>query len=81
MADNDDPDSQALTNGDITRYRALVARICYLSQDRPDLNFASVQVCCAMAKPTTRYGARQENWAVPRWETEGKALVPLAAEW
>ena len=54
IADDDDPDSQALTNGDITRYRALVARISYLSQDRPDLKFASMQVCCAMAKPTMR---------------------------
>ena len=54
MADNDDPDSQAVTNGDITRYRALVTRISCLSQDRPDLKFASMQVCCAMAKPTMR---------------------------
>ena len=54
-ADDDDPDSQALTNGDITRYRVLVARASYLSQDRPDLKFASsMQVCCAMAKPTMR---------------------------
>ena len=48
MADDDADDSQALTGGDITRYRALVARISYLSQDRPDLKFASMQVCCAM---------------------------------
>ena len=54
MVDDNDPDSQALTNGDITRYRALVARISYLSQGRPDLKFASMQVCCAMAKPTMR---------------------------
>ena len=44
----------ALTGGDITRYRALVARISYLSQDRPDLKFASTRVCCAMAKPSMR---------------------------
>ena len=54
MADDDDNDSQALTGGDITRYGALVARISYLSQDRPDLKFASMQVCCAMAKPSVR---------------------------
>ena len=45
MAGDDDPDSQELTNGDITRNRALVARIIYLLQDRPDLKFASMQVC------------------------------------
>ena len=35
-------DSQALTGGDITRYKALGARISYLSQDRPDLKLASI---------------------------------------
>ena len=30
MADDDANDRQALTGGDITRYRALVARISYL---------------------------------------------------
>ena len=54
MADDDANDSQALTGGDITRYRARVARISYLSQDRPDLKFESMRVCCAMAKPSTR---------------------------
>ena len=42
---------QALTGGDITKYTALAARNSYLSQDRPDLKFASVQVFCAMANP------------------------------
>ena len=54
MADDDAIDSQALTGGDITRYRALVARISYLSQDRPDLKFASMRACCAMANPSMR---------------------------
>ena len=52
MADDDAMVSQALTGGAITRYRALVARISYLSQDIPDLQFASMRVCCAMAKPS-----------------------------
>ena len=38
---DDANDSQALTGGDITKYNALEARISYLSQDRPDLKFAS----------------------------------------
>ena len=54
MADDDANDSQGLTGGDITRYRALVARISCLSQDRPDLKFASMEVCCAMAQPSVR---------------------------
>ena len=43
MADDDANDSLALQGGDITRYRALVARISYLSQDLPNLKFASMQ--------------------------------------
>ena len=45
MSNDDANDSQALTCADITRYRALVARISYLSQDRPDLKFASMRRC------------------------------------
>ena len=54
VVEDDDPDNQALTNCDTTRYRAFVARISYLSQDRPDLQIALMQVCFATAKPTTR---------------------------
>ena len=50
MAGDDANDSQALTGGGITWYRALVARISCLSQDRPDLKFASTPVCCTVAK-------------------------------
>ena len=39
-------DSQALTGGDITNCKALVARVSYLSQDRPGLKFASMQASC-----------------------------------
>ena len=52
MVDDNAIDSQALTGGNVTRYRALVARISYLSQDRPDLKLAAAQVCCAMANPS-----------------------------
>ena len=54
MAGDDANDSQALTGGDITKYRSFAVRISWLSQDRPDLKFASMQVCCAMAKPPVR---------------------------
>ena len=47
-AERDDAnDSQALTS---VTSRSLFARISYLSQDRPDLKFATRKVCCAMAK-------------------------------
>ena len=60
-------DSQAIT-GDITKYRALVTRIS-LSQDRPDLKFASIQVCYAMASPSVLTWSEQRRfWEILRWE-------------
>ena len=80
--DDDAIDSQALTGGDVTRYRALLARISYMSQDRPDLKFAAMQVCCTMANPTVRDSKRVKRIGkIPRWQTESKVLVPLAAKW
>ena len=92
MADDDTPDSLALTNGDFIRYRALVARIIYLSQDRPDLKFASMQVCCAIAKPTMRDMERVKRigrylvgkprarcWF--RWQQSGELETYLDAVW
>ena len=81
VADDEENDSQTLTCGDITRYRALVARISYLSQDRPDLKFATMQVCCAMATNSARHRTRQEDRTILRCDAEGKVLVRLAAEW
>ena len=92
MEDDDDNDSHALAGGDISRYRALVARISYLSQDRPDLKFASMQVCCAMVKPSARgmervkrigrYVAgkpRAKCWL--RWQQSGELDVYTDADW
>ena len=61
--------TEALTGGDITRYRALVARISYLSQDRPDLKFASMKVCCAMAKPSWSVSRGSENTSLGNRES------------
>ena len=92
MADDDAIDSQALTGGDVTRYKALVARIRYLSQDRPGLKFASIRVCCAMAKPSVRDLAcvksigrylvckpRAKCWF--RWQQSGDLEACSDADW
>ena len=87
MTDDDANDSQALTGGDITRYRAFVARISYLSQDRLDLKFASMQVCCAMTekkgvKRIGRYFAgepRAKCWF--RWQQSGELEACSDADW
>ena len=92
MVDDDAIDSQALRGGDVTRYRALVARIRNLSQDRPDFKFAAVQVCCAMANPTVRDSERVKRigrflagrprakcWF--RWQQSGELEAYLDADW
>ena len=92
MADGDATDSQTLTGGDITRYRALVARISYLSQDRPDLKFSSMRVCSAVAKPSMRDMAcvkrigryfvgkpRAKCWF--RWQQSGDLEAHSDADW
>ena len=61
--------SQVVT--DITRYRALVARISCLSQDRSDLKFASMRVCRTVG---AGHGMRQENWQVPRRQAKSEVL-------
>ena len=43
---HDANDSQAPTGGDIRNYTVFVARINYLSQYRPDLKFAAMQMLC-----------------------------------
>ena len=92
MVDDDAIDSQALTGGDVTRYRALVTRISYLSQDRPDLEFAAMQVCCAMANPTVRDSERVKRIGTflagrPRakcrfrWQQSGELEAYSDADW
>ena len=92
MVDDDAIDSQALTGGDVTRYRALVTRISYLSQDRPDLKFAAMQVCCAMANPTVRdlervkrigryFAGRPRAKCWFRWQQSGELEAYSDADW
>ena len=89
---NDMTSGRMLVEGDITKYRVLVARISYLSQDRPCLKFGSMQVCCAMANPTTsdrekvkrigRYLAgrpRAKCWL--SWQQSGEVVAYSDADW
>ena len=42
----------------VTAYRAVAARLNYLAQDRADIKLATMNVCSAMAQPTSRDWAR-----------------------
>ena len=44
-------DQVALSPSDITKFRSLAARCNYLSPDRPDIQFATKEVCRAMMTP------------------------------
>ena len=92
VADDDDNDTPAVACGSITQYRAVAARISYLSQDRPDLKFASMQLCCAMARPTMRDMERVKRigrclvgrprarcWF--RWQQSGEVEAYSDADW
>ena len=90
--ERDANDSQALTGGDVTKYTALVARISYLSQDRPDLKFASMQVFCAMVSPSVcdvervkRVGRHLAGkpWAKCwfRWQQSGELEAYSDTDW
>ena len=66
--------------------------VSYLSQDRPDLKFAAMQVCCAMANPTVRDSERVKRiggylagrprakcWF--RWQQSGELEAYSDADW
>ena len=91
-ASGDAIDTKALTGGDITKYRALVARISYPSQGRPDLKFASMQACCAMANPSVRdmkrvkrigryLAGKQRAKCWFRWQQSGELEALSHADW
>ena len=52
---SEDDSDEPLRGAEITWYRALVARVNYLAQDRPDLQFASKEACRGMAAPSSHH--------------------------
>ena len=49
------PDGEdELGKEEATMFRAVAARLNYLSQDRPDIKFATLNVCSDMSRPTVR---------------------------
>ena len=53
-ADEDDnDDDEFITGAGLTRFRGVAARCNYMSFDRPDVQFATKEICREMSKPTT----------------------------
>ena len=53
----------------------------YLSQDRPDLKFASMRVMLCGKTIDAEHGNASREWQVPRRQAKSEVLVPLATEW
>ena len=52
-AEEDNDEDVDITGQDATRFRGVAARCNYLAMDRPDIQFATKEVCREMSSPTT----------------------------
>ena len=51
VEDNEDSTDPELGREETTMFRAVAARLNYLSQDRPDITFATMKLCSKMSRP------------------------------
>ena len=54
VEDNEDSIDPELGHEETTMFRAVAARLNYLSQDRPDITFATMKLCSKMSRPDTQ---------------------------
>ena len=59
----EESDGLELDREEAAKFRAVAARMNYLAQDSPDLQFAAKEVCRHMAKPTVGAWARAKRLA------------------
>ena len=53
-----------------------VARLNYLSKDRPDTTFATMKLCSKMSRPDAQdLKKHEESGSVPRWKAKGWVSV------
>ena len=73
-AEEDSIEDIAISGADGTRFRGVAARCNYLAMDRPDIQFATNEVCREMSSPTIGSYRRLKiilfNRPVPPEETE-----------
>ena len=82
----EDDDDKELTGKDGAKHRRLVAKLNYIAQDRPDIQYATKELCRHMADPRqadlkamkrlARYLVRRER-LIPKYDiqqTSGKTL-------
>ena len=91
--DNEDSTDPELGHEETTMFRAVAARLNYLSQDRPDITFATMKLCSKMSRPDAqdlknmkRLGrflvGRPRVGCLCEWQAHPSALHALAdADW
>ena len=80
MVDNDDPDSQALTNGDIYTVQSARGTNQFLvaGSTGPQVRVNAGMLCDGEANDA-RHGTRHEDRTIPRWEGAGSAGSSLVS--
>ena len=83
-------DEVGLSESEATKFRGLAAKVNFLAQDCPDLQFPAKEVCRDMSFPTVASWARLKRLArylVTRtvifqheWQDEGKLML-IASDW
>ena len=93
VEDNEGTTDPELGHEKTTMFRAVVARLYYLSQDRPDIAFATMKLCSKMSRPDARdlknmkrvgrfLVGRPRVGCLFEWQAHSSALHALAdADW
>ena len=66
-------DEKELEPAEASEFRAVAARMNYMAQDCPDIQFATKEVCRGMSKPT--FGSWAKAKRLARYLLERKAAV------
>ena len=93
VEDNEESTDPELGHEETTMFRAVAAKLNYLSQDRPDVTFATMKLCSEMSRPDAqdwknmkRLGrflvGRARVGCLFEWQAHPSALHALAdADW
>lgn len=55
IGDSDgEEDEEELTEGEASEFRMLAARLNYMAQDNPHMQFSAKEACCGMARPKVK---------------------------
>ena len=76
--EEEDGEEQVLQGEEATRYRAVVARVNYLSQDRADIRYSTMRLCSRMSSPTPRDMEKLKRMA--RY-LKGRPRMPALFAW